>query len=79
MKPHLVYNKGGFDDLMLRFEISVNTNILVFGFYKYIKNIGGYFDKNIGKTKIIQNSWNCLENIQKNDKISNYTHVKVIL
>ena len=38
------------------FEISVNTNILVFGFYKYIKNIGGYFDKNIGKTKIIQNS-----------------------
>ena len=38
------------------FEILVITNILVLGFYEYIKNIGGYFDKNIGEVKIIQNS-----------------------
>ena len=39
-EPHLVYNKSGFDDLMLRFEISVNTDISILGFYEYIKNIG---------------------------------------
>ena len=42
-------------------EISVNTNILVLGFYEYIENIGGYFSTNIGETKIIQNWWECLE------------------
>ena len=38
------------------FEISINTDILVFGFCGYIGNIGGYFDKNIDDAKIIQNS-----------------------
>ena len=37
------------------------------------------FDKNIGETKIIQNSWKCLENSKKNDKISKNTYVKVIV
>ena len=47
------------------FEISVNTNIVVLGFYGYIRNIDDYFDKNIDKTKIIQNSWKYLEKLQK--------------
>ena len=37
-----------------------------------------YFDKNIDRTKMIQNSWKCLENFKKN-KISKNTHIKVIL
>ena len=37
-------------------------NILVLEFYRFIKNISGYFDKNISGVKIIQNSWRCLEN-----------------
>ena len=39
-----------------RFEISVNMDISILGFYGFIENIDGYFDKNINKTKIIQNS-----------------------
>ena len=39
-----------------RFEISVNTDISIFGFYGFIENIGGYLNKNINKAKIIQNS-----------------------
>ena len=39
-----------------RFEISVNTDISVLEFYGYIKNIGRYFDKNIDRIKIVQNS-----------------------
>ena len=46
--------------LQAMFEISINTDISVFEFYKYIKkykrNIDEYFNKNIGETKIIQNS-----------------------
>ena len=34
-------------------KISVNTDISVIGFYRYIINIGGYFYKNIGKIKIM--------------------------
>ena len=49
-------------------------------FRKYHKNIDGYFDKNIDGTKIIQNSWECLKKTsKKNNKISNNTHVKIIL
>ena len=59
------------------FEISVNMNISVLGFYGYIGNIGKYFDKNISKVKIIQNSWKYLEKI-KNHKINKNTHIKVI-
>ena len=33
------YNKGGFDDLMPRLEISINMDISILGFYRYIKNI----------------------------------------
>ena len=36
-------------------EISVNIDISILGFYRYIENIGGYFYTNIGETKIIQN------------------------
>ena len=35
------------------FEISINTDISILGFYGYIRNIDGYFDKNIGDVKII--------------------------
>ena len=59
------------------FEISVNMNISVLGFYGYIGNIGKYFDKNISKVKIIQNSWKYLEKI-KNHKINKNTRIKVI-
>ena len=39
-------------------KISINTNILVLGLYRYIINID--------RTEIIQNSWKCLkENFQK--------------
>ena len=44
------------------FKILINIDILVFGFYRYIININGYFYTNIGETKIIQNWWECLEN-----------------
>ena len=60
-------------------KISVNMDISILGFYGYIENIGGYFDKNIDGVEIIQNSGKCLEKLQKNDKISNNTHIKVIL
>ena len=36
-----------------RIKISVNMDISVIRFYGYIRNIGGYFYKNIGSTKII--------------------------
>ena len=49
-------------------------NISVLGFFGYI---GKYFDKNISKVKIIQNSWKYLEKI-KNHKINKNTHIKVI-
>ena len=35
------------------FEILVNTNISIFEFYEYIRNIGGYFDKIIDRTKMV--------------------------
>ena len=51
---------------MSKFEISVNMGyICTFGFYRYIENIGGYFDKNIDRIEIVQNSWKCLENYKK--------------
>ena len=37
-------------------KISVITDILILEFYKYIRNIGGYFDKNIAKAKINKNT-----------------------
>ena len=40
-------------------------DILVLEFYEYMRNIGGYFDKNIDEAKIIQNSWKCLKKLQK--------------
>ena len=39
-----------------RFEISVNMDISVLEFYGDIINISGYFDKNINRIKIVQNS-----------------------
>ena len=39
-----------------KFEISVNTDISVLRFYGYIENINAYFNKNINRTKIVQNS-----------------------
>ena len=40
--------------------------------YRYLNftNISEYFDKNIDKAKIIQNSQECLKKLQKNNKIS---------
>ena len=46
---------------------------------KYRRNINGYFDKNIDRREIVQNSWKYLENLKKNDKISKNTHIKVLL
>lgn len=34
-------------------------------FYKYIGNIVGYFDKNIDKVEIVQNSWKYFKKLQK--------------
>ena len=39
-----------------RFEISINTVISILRFYRYIKNINEYFEKNIDNMKIIKNS-----------------------
>ena len=36
-------------------------DILVLRFYEYIINIGGYFDKNIGKVKINKNTLKLME------------------
>ena len=53
------------DDLTVwvssRNKISVITDISVLGFYGYIGNISGYFDKNIGKTKINKNTLKFME------------------
>ena len=40
-------------------------DLSILEFYEYIGNIDGYFDKDIGKTKIIKNSWKYLEKLQK--------------
>ena len=40
-------------------------DILVIGFYGYIRNISGYFDKNTNKAKITQNLWKCLKKLKK--------------
>ena len=65
------------------FKISVNTYIdtwILRIYWKYRRNIDGYFDKNIDRREIVQNSWKCLENFyKKNDKISKNTHIKVLL
>ena len=42
-------------------KISVITNISVLGFYRYIGNISGYFDKNIYKVKINKNTLKFME------------------
>ena len=47
--------------LQVRNKISVITDISVLGFYGYIGNIGGYFDKNIGKAKIKKNTLKFME------------------
>ena len=47
--------------LLANNKISVITNILVLKFYEYIINIDGYFDKNIGKTKINKNTLKLME------------------
>ena len=52
-----------------RIKISVNMNILVFVFYGYIRNISGYFDKNIDEAKMIQNSQECLNKIKRKKMI----------
>ena len=39
-----------------RNKILIITDISVLGFYGYIGNIYGYFDKNIGKAKINKNT-----------------------
>ena len=44
------------DKVCPRNKISVITDISILGFYGYIENIGGYFDKNIGKAKINKNT-----------------------
>ena len=43
-------------------------DILIFGFYGYIENIGEYFDKNIDKTKINKKYFEINENILLNHK-----------
>ena len=47
--------------LQPRIKISMIMDISVFGFYGYIGNIGGYFDKNIGKAKINKNTLKFME------------------
>ena len=42
-------------------DISVIMDISVLEFYGYIKNIDGYFDKNIGKAKINKNTLKFME------------------
>ena len=44
-----------------RNKILVITNILILGFYGYIVNISGYFDKIIGKAKINKNTLKFME------------------
>ena len=44
--------KRGVGEMRAKNKISVIMDISVFGFYGYIENIGGYFDKNIGSIKI---------------------------
>ena len=64
------------------FKISVNTYIdtwILRIYWIYRINIDEYFDKNIDRREIVQNSWKYLENLKKNDKISKNTHIKVLL
>ena len=53
--------------LSSRNRISVITDILVLEFYVYIENIGGYFDKNIGKTKNNKNILKFMKNFVEKD------------
>ena len=62
------------------FELSVNTNISLFGFYKYIKEIS----MNILTKISIESKWlkihiNTYETLKDNNKIRKNTHIKVIL
>ena len=50
-----------FTFLGARNKIPIITDISVLGFYGYIGNIGGYFDKNIGKAKINKNHLKFME------------------
>ena len=63
-----IYNKkkylGKNLKLYTRMKISVITDISVLRFYRYIGDISAdILEKNIGKLKIIKNSWKCKENL----------------
>ena len=47
--------------LRSRNKIFIITDISVLGFYGYIRNINGYFDKNIDKAKINKNTLKFME------------------
>ena len=51
--------------ILLFMSPTLPHNSLVLNFHGYIENIGGYFDKNIVKVKIIRNSWKYLETLKK--------------
>ena len=77
------YNKGGFDDLMPRLEISINMDISILGFYRYIKNISkismGVLIKMSIKQKLFKIHGNVWKKLPKNDKIRRNTYIKVIV
>ena len=45
-----------YEYIVIRFYWYILDFIDIFGFYKYIKNIYRYFDKNIDKIKIYKNT-----------------------
>ena len=50
--------------LLARMKISVITDISVLRFYGYIEDIStDILEKNIGRLKIVKNSWKCKENL----------------
>ena len=50
--------------LLARMKISVITDISVLRFYGYIGDIStDILEKNIGKVKIVKNSWKCKKNL----------------
>ena len=62
--------------IVIGFYEYISDFIDIFGFYKYIKNIYRYFDKNIDKIKIYKNT---LKKTFKNDKINKNIYIKIIL
>ena len=65
------------------FEILVNTDISILGFYEYIGNIGkisvDILTKILVKQKLFKIHENVWKTLKKNNKISKNTYVKVIV